>query len=204
MSIDSQDFACSVTLRDLAATGALGARIAAGLQVGDCVALKGDLGAGKTTLARAILRALAVTERVPSPTFTLVQSYETPRLTLYHYDLYRIRDPREIDELGLDEALQDGAALIEWPERGGDRIPARGVAYFSYGNRRTIAPCRHHRPRALGAHFFGNRTCPLIEPKPSMNSSPAPVGARQPSFRCQATPPRGVTSGCTIAAARRC
>ncbi|MGA7712156.1 MAG: tRNA (adenosine(37)-N6)-threonylcarbamoyltransferase complex ATPase subunit type 1 TsaE [Rhizomicrobium sp.] len=123
MSIDSQDFARSIPLRDLAATEALGAQIAAGLQGGDCVALKGDLGAGKTTLARAILRALAVTERVPSPTFTLVQSYETPRLMLHHYDLYRIRDPREIDELGLDEALQDGAALIEWPERGGDRIP---------------------------------------------------------------------------------
>ncbi len=127
MSIDSQDFAQSISLRDLAATEVLGARIAAGLRLGDCVALKGDLGAGKTTLARAILRALAVTEHVPSPTFTLVQSYETPRLKLHHYDLYRIRDPREIDELGLDEALEEGAALIEWPERGGDRIPAEAL-----------------------------------------------------------------------------
>ena len=100
----------------MAATEALGARIAAGLGNGDTVALKGDLGAGKTTLARAILRALGVTESVPSPTFTLVQSYETPRLTLRHYDLYRIRNPREIDELGLEEALEDGAVLIEWPE----------------------------------------------------------------------------------------
>ena len=125
MSTDSQDFTGSVTLCDLAATEALGARIAAGLQVGDCVALKGDLGAGKTTLARAILRALGVTEEVPSPTFTLVQEYETPRLTVRHYDLYRIANAREMGELGLDDALDEGAALIEWPERAGGRLPAQ-------------------------------------------------------------------------------
>jgi len=103
-------------LGDLAATEALGARIAAGLGVGDAVALEGELGAGKTTLARAILRALGVTESVPSPSFTLVQTYETLHLTVRHYDLYRISSPREMDELGLDEALEQGAVLIEWPE----------------------------------------------------------------------------------------
>ena len=64
-----------------------------------------------------------MTESVPSPTFTLVQTYETPRLAVRHYDLYRIRNPREIDELGLDEALEEGAVLIEWPENAGDGQP---------------------------------------------------------------------------------
>jgi len=123
MDTDSPSFTKAITLDGLAATEALGARIAAGLSVGDAVTLEGDLGAGKTTLARAILRALGVTESVPSPTFTLVQTYETAKLTVRHFDLYRIKSPREIDELGLDEALQDGAALIEWPQNAGDRLP---------------------------------------------------------------------------------
>jgi tRNA threonylcarbamoyl adenosine modification protein YjeE len=123
MTEDSQPIVQSITLPNMAATKALGARIAAGLAVGDMIALEGDLGAGKTTLARAILRALGVSEDVPSPTFTLVQLYETPRLTVRHYDLYRIESPGEIDELGLDDALGEGAALIEWPERGAGRLP---------------------------------------------------------------------------------
>jgi tRNA threonylcarbamoyl adenosine modification protein YjeE len=123
MTKDSQPFAHSVYLTDMAATEALGARIAAGLETGDAVALEGDLGAGKTTLARAILRGLGVSEEVPSPTFTLVQLYETPHLTVRHYDLYRIESPGEIDELGLDDALAEGAALIEWPERAEGRLP---------------------------------------------------------------------------------
>jgi tRNA threonylcarbamoyladenosine biosynthesis protein TsaE len=117
MSKDSQRFEQTVPLPGLAATQALGARIAASLKVGDAVTLQGDLGAGKTTLARAILHSLGVTEEVPSPTFTLVQYYETPGLNVRHYDLYRIESPAEVEELGLDEALDDGAALIEWPER---------------------------------------------------------------------------------------
>jgi tRNA threonylcarbamoyladenosine biosynthesis protein TsaE len=124
MSRDSQRFERTVPLPGLAATQALGARIAASLRVGDAVALQGDLGAGKTTLARAILHALGVTEEVPSPTFTLVQHYETPSLNVRHYDLYRIENPAEIEELGLDEALDDGAALIEWPERALAWMPA--------------------------------------------------------------------------------
>jgi len=114
-----------VMLKDEAATQALGARIAKGLKPGDAVALSGELGAGKTTLARGILRALGVEERVPSPTFTLVQAYETRELSVSHYDLYRVEDASELSELGLDHALDEGAALIEWPERG---LPARLAA----------------------------------------------------------------------------
>lgn len=112
-----------IALPDLAATKALGARIAAGLKPGAVVALWGDLGAGKTSLAREILRALGVMEDVPSPTFTLVQPYETPRLAVAHYDLYRLKSPRELDELGFREALEDGAVLVEWPERAPDYLP---------------------------------------------------------------------------------
>ena len=121
---DAESFFHAVfPLPDLGATRMLGARIAASLQPGDAVALAGDLGAGKTTLARAILAGLGVRETVPSPTFTLVQSYDTPRLSVSHYDLYRLKNEREIDELGLDEALEFGAALIEWPERAESRLP---------------------------------------------------------------------------------
>ncbi len=112
-----------MALPDLAATQRFGARIAAGLKVGDAVALEGDLGAGKTTLARAILRSLGVTEDVPSPTFTLVQHYDTAHLIVRHYDLYRIESPSEMLELGLEDALNEGAALIEWPERALSFLP---------------------------------------------------------------------------------
>jgi tRNA threonylcarbamoyladenosine biosynthesis protein TsaE len=118
-------FETIVMLQDEAATASLGARIAKGLKPGDVVALSGDLGAGKTALARGILRALGVEERVPSPTFTLVQAYETPALTVYHFDFYRIENAGELSELGLDHALDEGAALIEWPERG---MPSRLAA----------------------------------------------------------------------------
>jgi tRNA threonylcarbamoyl adenosine modification protein YjeE len=112
-------------LADEAATTRLGEDLAQALKPGDVVALHGDLGAGKTTLARALIRAMADDAEldVPSPTFTLVQAYEG-RLPIHHFDLYRTASPDELSELGLDEALERGAALIEWPERAGDRLPA--------------------------------------------------------------------------------
>ena len=111
-----------VPLPDLDATTRLGAGIAGALRPGDAVALWGDLGAGKTTLARAILRALGVAEDVPSPTFTLVQSYDTqPRIA--HYDLYRLKQAREMEELGFDDALAEGAVLVEWPDRAPEVLP---------------------------------------------------------------------------------
>ena len=101
----SEGFVREIALADEAATEALGAHIAAGLKPGDAVALSGDLGAGKTTLARAVLQALGVAEDVPSPTFTLVQHYETPQLSIDHFDLYRLVQESEIEQLGLEDAL---------------------------------------------------------------------------------------------------
>ena len=117
MGEQSTLFQAVFPLPDLGATEAFGARIARALKKGDTVALTGDLGAGKTTLARAILTSLGVGEAVPSPTFTLVQNYGTARLNVSHFDLYRLKSGRDLDELGLDEALEHGAALIEWPSK---------------------------------------------------------------------------------------
>jgi tRNA threonylcarbamoyladenosine biosynthesis protein TsaE len=112
-------------LENEAATVRLGAAVGLALEVGEAVCLWGPLGAGKTTLARGLIRALAdPEEEAPSPTFTLVQFYPTERLRLAHFDLYRIERPDEAHEIGLDEALDDGAALIEWPERLGGHLPA--------------------------------------------------------------------------------
>ena len=111
-------------LEGLAATEALGCSLAPLLRVGDVLALFGDLGAGKTTLARGILRGLGFEGDVSSPTFPIVQPYSAPDviLPIWHVDLYRIDDPAEIEELALDEALYDSALIIEWPERLGDRL----------------------------------------------------------------------------------
>lgn len=105
-------------LPDEAATARFGQAVAAVLQRGDAVCLSGPLGAGKSTLARAAVRALtSPDEEVPSPTFTLVQTYAGPDFPVAHFDLYRIRAGGEARELGLQEAVEDGAVLIEWPER---------------------------------------------------------------------------------------
>jgi tRNA threonylcarbamoyladenosine biosynthesis protein TsaE len=107
-----------IVLTDAAATERLGATVAAMLRPGDAICLSGELGAGKSTLARGLIRALTTPdEDVPSPTFTLVQVYDGPDFPIAHFDLYRIERPDEAYELGLDEALDDGAAVIEWPER---------------------------------------------------------------------------------------
>jgi tRNA threonylcarbamoyladenosine biosynthesis protein TsaE len=117
--------AFSMSLPDEAATEALGAALATRLKQGDIVGLKGDLGAGKTTLARAIIRAAADDPEliVPSPTFTLVEVYETPRGTYWHFDLYRLETPEQVYELGWEEALAGGVVLIEWAERLGPLLP---------------------------------------------------------------------------------
>ncbi|SDE09060.1 tRNA (adenosine(37)-N6)-threonylcarbamoyltransferase complex ATPase subunit type 1 TsaE [Rhodospira trueperi] len=113
-------------LPDETATAHLGAALAGLLRVGDVVALRGDLGAGKTALARAIIRARVgdPIAEVPSPTFTLLQTYDgTDGLPLAHYDLYRLDRPEDVFELDFDDALASGATLIEWPDRLGPLLP---------------------------------------------------------------------------------
>jgi tRNA threonylcarbamoyl adenosine modification protein YjeE len=115
-------------LPDDDATAALGAELAATLAPGDLVILEGDLGAGKTALARAIVRTLANDPAldVPSPTFALVQPYDTPKGPVLHADLYRLGDPREVDELGLLDN-PDAIVLVEWAERSPEIVAAASV-----------------------------------------------------------------------------
>ena len=114
-----------IELPDEAATAALAARIAALARPGDVIALKGELGAGKTSFARAFIHARGGREAVPSPTFTLVQVYDLADGPIWHIDGYRLRDPEEAWELDIEDAFRDGVSLIEWPERLGPLIPAR-------------------------------------------------------------------------------
>src|SRR6266849_15111 len=114
-----------IELPDEAATAALAARVAALARAGDVIALKGELGAGKTSFARAFIRARGAAEEVPSPTFTVVQVYELGESTIWHFDCYRLRHPEEAWELAIEDAFHDGISLIEWPERLGALLPAR-------------------------------------------------------------------------------
>ncbi|NVE93610.1 tRNA (adenosine(37)-N6)-threonylcarbamoyltransferase complex ATPase subunit type 1 TsaE [Altererythrobacter lutimaris] len=111
----------TIELPDLAAMAEFGARIAAQLQPGDVVELRGDLGAGKSTLARAVLAALGHKGDVPSPTFTLIELYDDAamRMPVAHADFYRLDDAAEVLELGLDDYREGAALLAEWPEKGG-------------------------------------------------------------------------------------
>ena len=108
-----------IDLADEAATLDFGARLAEVIRAGDVVTLAGDLGVGKTTLARGLLAALGLEGEAPSPTFAIVQTYALPetRLPVAHIDLYRIDHPAEAEELGLDDLRADHALLVEWPER---------------------------------------------------------------------------------------
>ena len=104
---------------------ALAASVADQLSVGDCIALRGDLGAGKTTFARALIRAIMADplHEVPSPTFALRQDYVSTRGTLVHFDLYRIAEARDLDDIGFGDAVVHAITLIEWPERAAAELP---------------------------------------------------------------------------------
>lgn len=115
----------SITLPNEAATVALAQRLAPALRDGGVVYLRGELGAGKTTLARALLRELGVGERVKSPTYSLLERYSVDGHDAFHLDLYRIADAGELEWLGLDELDAPAAiVLVEWPERGAGELPA--------------------------------------------------------------------------------
>lgn len=146
------------SLPDAEATTALGVWLAARLQPGDCLLLEGPIGSGKTHLARALIQALLAAEGrfedVPSPTFTLVQVYDTARSEIWHADLYRLSHPQEVIELGLDEAFETAICLIEWPDRLGPLTPpgALHLRYEAEGEgRRLTLTGPSPRLEALGA-----------------------------------------------------
>ena len=114
----------AITLSDEAATLALAVRLAAVARPGDAILLEGGLGSGKTCFARGLLTALGVSEEVPSPTFTLVQAYETAKGPAWHLDLYRVKRPEEALELGFEEARAEAIIIIEWPDRLGPFRPS--------------------------------------------------------------------------------
>jgi tRNA threonylcarbamoyladenosine biosynthesis protein TsaE len=112
----------TITTQSEEETAAIGREVASTLSAGDVLLLYGDLGAGKTAFVRGLAEGLGIRrDEVSSPTFTLIQEYRGGRLPLFHVDLYRIEDPREFDELGLDEIAEDGVLAIEWAEK----LPAR-------------------------------------------------------------------------------
>lgn len=117
-----------IRLEDEAKTHALGAKLASLCRAGDVIALFGDLGAGKTTLVRGMIQALLGEDtEVPSPTYTIVQTYELGDTALWHFDLYRVESPEELVELGFDEALDD-ISVIEWPQHAGHLLPERRLS----------------------------------------------------------------------------
>ncbi len=142
-----------VDLPDLAAMDMFGARIAARLRPGDVVALTGGLGAGKTTLSRAVLTALGHAGEVPSPTFTIIETYDPPavRLPVVHADFYRLERPEEVEEIGLDDYREGAALLAEWPDHAG------GFAHEP-GCLSVALEIHHHGRRAIvegGADWLG-------------------------------------------------
>lgn len=158
-----------ILLADSAATDALGERLAEALAAmaqppAVVIALAGDLGAGKSTLARALLRRLGVTGAIRSPTYTLVERYTTRIGECLHLDLYRLADPAEVDYLGLDEAHAQAALwLVEWPERGGDRLPPVDLALHLQvqgRGRQLLASARSARGGALWGRVAAGAATP--------------------------------------------
>jgi tRNA threonylcarbamoyladenosine biosynthesis protein TsaE len=141
-------------LADEAATAALAAALARRARPGDVIALAGPLGSGKTAFARAFIRALAPGEEVPSPTFTLVQTYETNLGSIWHFDAYRLADPEDTVELGIDEALSDGIVLVEWPEKIAGMLPEQRIEVaLSAGPTATSRVAELRVPESLASRF---------------------------------------------------
>ena len=109
-------------------------------KIGDVWALNGTLGMGKTVFARAFIQALSDADEVPSPTFTMLQTYATPEFDIYHYDLYRLEKPTDVFELDVEEAFYSGVSLVEWPEKMGGFLPRDAwlIAFSADGDKRKI------------------------------------------------------------------
>lgn len=118
-----RDVVTRITAKNEQEMLALGARLGAKLKAGDTVALTGELGAGKTTLIRGLIQSQLPGIEVPSPTYTLVQTYDFPDYELWHCDLYRLKHPDEVFEIGLMDAFGEAVCLVEWPDKIGDYLP---------------------------------------------------------------------------------
>lgn len=116
-----------LSLACLEDTKALAKRLAPALALRDVVLLEGNLGVGKTAFARFVLEALGVAGDIPSPTFTLVQLYDVPAGPAFHFDLYRLKTPEEIEEIGFEEACGEGIVLVEWPEKARAYMPREAL-----------------------------------------------------------------------------
>lgn len=140
-----------------AETASLGQKLALLARKSDCFALFGTLGMGKSVLARSFIQSLTGAGEVPSPTFTLVQLYDAPGFTIYHFDLYRLKSPEEIFELGMEEALYEGVSLIEWPERMGAYLPRDcfriDILPAAEGRKISITAFSGERQQRLQEHF---------------------------------------------------
>ncbi len=149
----SGGFSFTVALEDEHATSRLMADIAAAIEPGDLITLSGDLGAGKTTFARALIRYFAGDEHVevPSPTFTLMQAYELPRFKLVHADLYRLSGPAELAELGFEDASEDAVTLLEWPDRAAGFLPPNRLDIALTLSPQQSETFRHARVTGYGA-----------------------------------------------------
>lgn len=145
---------------DEQAMGHFAATLAPALRCGDCLAFYGDLGAGKTSFARALIKALTDETEVPSPTFTLVQSYDSRIGSIWHMDLYRLKRAEELVELGFAEAVGHALLLIEWPERAGNLLPlehlAIGLQFAQHGDARALT--------LKGSPAWQARLLPILTP----------------------------------------
>jgi tRNA threonylcarbamoyladenosine biosynthesis protein TsaE len=143
----------TLNLPDEAATQKLGADLAGSLENGLSIWLQGDLGAGKTTLVRGLLRALGFGGKVKSPTYTLVEPYAVSGLHLYHFDLYRFVDPDEWDAAGFRDYFNgQSVCLVEWPEKAGDLLPAADIAI-------SLVPQGNGRQAVLSANTEAGKRC---------------------------------------------
>ncbi len=144
-------------LHDEADTIAFGRSLAARFEGGGRIYINGELGAGKTTLCRGILRHFEYSGAVKSPTFTLVESYELPRQTIYHFDLYRLADPDELEYIGIDDYFSpENLCLVEWPQRAADSLPECDLEV-------TLTIARRERVISLNpTSALGVRACRMI------------------------------------------